>query len=88
MSSDKSQSSGLQYAAHPFKLPIEEVKSFLQADVSNGLTEAAAESAKAKYGENKASGQAEIKWYSVLLKQVSNAMILVGRTVLDISSKC
>ena len=33
--------------------------------------------AQRKYGPNKLEGEGRVRWYSVLLKQISNAMILV-----------
>jgi len=78
MATRERHTSELQYDAHPFKLSIEHVTSQLETSVITGLTKSVAESRRTTHGENKLAGQAGAKWYSVLLKQISNAMILVS----------
>lgn len=67
-----------EYPQHPFTLPTEEVSQHLNTDILSGLSRAKAQEYKSKYGENKLSDQGGVKWYAVLLKQASNAMILVS----------
>ncbi|KAI9717123.1 MAG: hypothetical protein M1812_004871 [Candelaria pacifica] len=66
-----------KFHQHPFLLPVERLVKYLQSNVSSGLTALQAQENKAKYGENKLRGEGGVKWYSLLLKQISNAMILV-----------
>ncbi|KAL8914968.1 MAG: hypothetical protein Q9171_000595 [Xanthocarpia ochracea] len=66
-----------EYPKHPFLLPCEEVIRHLQSNDESGLTIVKAQEAQSIYGPNKLEGEGGVKWYSVLLKQVSNAMILV-----------
>ncbi|KAF2103801.1 potassium/sodium efflux P-type ATPase [Rhizodiscina lignyota] len=65
------------YPRHPFQLSSEDVARYLQADAEAGLSPARVKELQSKYGQNKLAGEGGVKWYSVLLKQVSNAMILV-----------
>ena len=66
-----------EYPKHPFLLLCEEVIRHLQSDDESGLTLVKAQEAQRIYGPNKLEGEGGVKWYSVLLKQISNAMILV-----------
>lgn len=72
------QGPGTQFTSHPFKLSIEEVAAQLNTSTETGLTKAAAAEALKSHGENKLHGDGGVKWTTVLLKQVSNAMILVS----------
>ena len=65
------------YPLEPFLLSVEDILSHLQVSKESGLSNAQVEQNQQKYGENKLSGEGGAKWYSLLLKQVSNAMILV-----------
>ncbi|KAI9765203.1 MAG: Na+ ATPase [Candelina submexicana] len=65
------------FQQHPFLLPVEHIVRELGSDISNGLTALRAQENKVRYGENKLRGEGGVQWYSVLLKQISNAMILV-----------
>ncbi|KAI4252222.1 MAG: hypothetical protein L6R42_008063, partial [Xanthoria sp. 1 TBL-2021] len=66
-----------EYSKHPFLLSSEEVISHLQTNDETGISLNKAQDAQKIYGPNKLEGEGVVKWYSVLLKQVSNAMILV-----------
>jgi Na+-exporting ATPase len=74
------------YQRHPFQQTAEETIQFLQTDTDSGLAPAKAKELQSKYGPNKLTGEGGVKWYSVLLKQVSNAMILVSPTQLNLLS--
>ena len=70
--------SAQQYGKHPFREPVEEIKTVLGTDTESGLSRARISELQKQYGENKLAGQGGVKWYAVLLKQISNAMILVS----------
>ena len=65
------------FTKHPFLLSVNEVVSHLNTTKESGLSKSQAQQYVQKYGENKLEGEAETRWYSILLKQISNAMILV-----------
>ena len=65
------------YPIEPFRLSIEELLSHLQVSKESGLNSVQAQQKIQKHGENKLSGEGGAKWYSLLFKQISNAMILV-----------
>jgi len=67
-----------QFTSHPFKLSVEEVVRQLNTSTETGLTKAAAAELLKSHGENKLQSDGGVKWTTVLLKQVSNAMILVS----------
>lgn len=71
----------LQYPSHPFTLSVDEVVQRLQVNLDTGLSVAKAQELRAQYGDNKLSGEGGVSWYRVLLKQISNAMILVSDTL-------
>lgn len=66
------------FQQHPFLLPIDQIVADLRTNTNSGLTAVQAQENKASYGENKLRGEGGVQWYSVLFKQISNAMILVG----------
>lgn len=78
MSSKAAATNFPDYPKHPFRLSSEEVIHHLQVDTEAGLALAQAKELQSKYGQNKLAGEGGVKWYSVLMKQISNAMILVG----------
>lgn len=77
MPSKASRLASPEYPQHPFLLPVEQIKQCLNTNLETGLTRQAAEERKGRYGENKLSGEGGVKWYTVLGKQISNALILV-----------
>ena len=66
-----------QYEHHPFQLSLDQIVLQLQTHLESGLNRAQASNLQGRYGENKLAGEGAVRWYSVLLKQISNAMILV-----------
>ena len=66
-----------EYSRHPFLLPLTEIYQHLGTNNETGLSKLQAQQSQQKYGPNKLEGEGGVQWYSVLLKQVSNAMILV-----------
>lgn len=68
------------YPKHPFLTPAEEVRACLDTNIETGLSKAKAAEYRTKFGDNKLSGDSGVKWYTVLGKQLANAMILVSRS--------
>ena len=66
------------YPRHPFLLPLNEIVEQLGTNVDTGLSRLKAQQSQHDYGPNKLKGEGGIQWYSILVKQISNAMILVG----------
>ena len=66
-----------EYPSHPFLLPASQVYDQLGTNYETGLSKLKAQEAQRAYGLNKLEGEGGVQWYSVLLKQISNAMILV-----------
>lgn len=67
-----------EYSRHPFVLSLDELyRVFGNTNADTGLTQLKAREAQNQYGPNKLEGEGVVQWYSVLLKQISNAMILV-----------
>ena len=65
------------YPRHPFLLPLDEIVEQLGTNLDTGLSRLKAQQSQHDYGPNKLKGEGAIKWYSILVKQISNAMILV-----------
>jgi len=65
---------------HPFLLPIEDVARQLDTNVESGLTALKVQELQREYPKNELEGGGGIAWYKILLKQISNAMILVSAT--------
>ncbi|KAL1868834.1 potassium/sodium eff [Paecilomyces lecythidis] len=65
------------FERHPFLIPVEEMTSLLQTDIENGLSDTKAQELQQRYGPNRLEGEGGVKWYSILGKQISNAMIMV-----------
>ncbi|KZF24870.1 Na+-exporting ATPase [Xylona heveae TC161] len=66
-----------EYVKHPFLLSVDDVVQHLHTDIEKGLSSARILELQKQYGQNKLEGEGGVKWYSVLMKQISNAMILV-----------
>ncbi|KAL3422615.1 potassium/sodium efflux P-type ATPase [Phlyctema vagabunda] len=62
---------------HPFLLPIEGVAEQLGTNIETGLTAAKVKQLQDENPLNELEGGGGIAWYKILIKQVSNAMILV-----------
>lgn len=65
------------YPQHPFLLSLDEIVEQLGTNVDTGLSRLKAQQSQNDYGPNKLKGEGAIQWYSILVKQISNAMILV-----------
>ncbi|KAL8704854.1 MAG: hypothetical protein Q9201_002013 [Fulgogasparrea decipioides] len=75
LSSSKSYTAQ-EYPRHPFVLSSHDVLNHLQTDEETGLDQARVQEAQRNYGPNKLEGEGAVEWHAVLLKQISNAMIL------------
>jgi len=68
---------------HPFLLPIEELAEALNTDVDRGLTSAQVAEAHQKYPPNELDIGSGIAWYTIFIRQLCNAMILVRALALN-----
>ncbi|UNI15856.1 potassium/sodium eff [Purpureocillium takamizusanense] len=66
-----------EFPKHPFLLSIEETAQALHTDVDKGLTSAQVADLQQKYPKNELDVGEGIPWYSILTKQILNAMIIV-----------
>lgn len=65
------------YSRHPFLLSVDSILDQLHTNKDTGLSQVKAQEGQRDYGPNRLEGEGGVQWYSVLLKQISNAMILV-----------
>jgi magnesium-transporting ATPase (P-type) len=65
------------FTKQPFLLSVDEIASHLETNIDSGLSSAQIQQYQEKYGPNKLEGDGGVSWYSILGKQISNAMILV-----------
>lgn len=63
---------------HPFLLSIEDVVSQLGTDLETGLSARRVAELKKEYPPNELDDGGGVNWTTILVRQVSNAMILVG----------
>lgn len=66
-----------EFPRHPFLLSIQEVADVLGTDIDNGLTEPQVTDLQAKYPTNELDIGGSIAWYTIFIRQLCNAMILV-----------
>ena len=66
-----------EYPQHPFLLAVDHIAKLLETNIETGSSKGNAGVLSTKYGENKLEGEGGVEWHSVLLRQISNAMILV-----------
>ncbi|TLD30323.1 hypothetical protein PspLS_02256 [Pyricularia sp. CBS 133598] len=66
-----------KFERHPFLLPTEEVAATLSTDVDKGLTSAQVQKLQEEYPPNELDAGGAIPWYTIFLKQLFNAMVLV-----------
>ena len=65
------------YPRHPFLLPVDQILEQLGTNTETGLSRLKVQQSQHDYGPNKLKGEGAIQWYSILAKQISNAMVLV-----------
>jgi P-type Na+/K+ transporter len=63
---------------NPFLLSVDEVIQLLETDVDRGLNSAQIPTLQEKYGPNELDVGGAIPWYTIFLRQLFNAMILVS----------
>ncbi|KAM5354309.1 hypothetical protein ACJ41O_000959 [Fusarium nematophilum] len=66
-----------EYPKHPFLLTVEETAQALGTSIDRGLTSQQVAEAQQKYPLNELDVGGTIPWYSILTKQLLNAMIIV-----------
>lgn len=76
-SSKKADFKNQAYERHPFLMSVEETAQQLGTNLETGLTDAKVQELQQRYGRNQLEGDSGIKWYALLGKQISNAMIMV-----------
>ena len=62
---------------HPFLLSVEDVANQLETNIETGLTARKVAELQKNHPPNELEGGGGISWYKILIKQISNAMILV-----------
>ena len=66
-----------EFPKHPFLLSIQEVEQTLGTNVERGLTSAQVAALQQKYPKNELDVGGGIAWYTIFIRQLCNAMILV-----------
>ncbi|KAF4628235.1 hypothetical protein G7Y89_g9916 [Cudoniella acicularis] len=61
---------------HPFLLSVEDVAQQLGTNIESGLTASSVSELQKSHPRNELEGGGGITWYKILIKQISNAMIL------------
>ncbi|KAK3323898.1 hypothetical protein B0T19DRAFT_216404 [Cercophora scortea] len=62
---------------HPFLLSVQEVEARFKTSIDSGLATNQIPALKAEYGTNELKIAGAIRWYTILLKQIFNAMVMV-----------
>lgn len=66
-----------EYPSHPFLLPLASIFEKWSTNPDTGLDPTATQKSQEFYGPNELSDKSSVSWHAVLIKQISNAMILV-----------
>lgn len=66
------------YTKQPFLLSVDEIVNEAETSLDVGLNSTQVQQKQQNYGPNNLQGDGGVSWYSILGKQISNAMILVG----------
>lgn len=67
-----------EFPRHPFLLSVAETAQALSTDIEKGLTSSQVAQLQQKYPKNELDIGEGIPWYSLLMKQILNAMIIVS----------
>lgn len=70
-----------EFPKHPFLLSVQEVEEALGTNIENGLSSAKAAELQQKYPPNELDVGGSIAWYTIFIRQLCNAMILVRAIV-------
>ena len=73
----KARHTSQEYPSHPFLLPLASIFEQLSTNPETGLDPIASQKSQQSYGPNELSDKSSVSWHAVLVKQISNAMILV-----------
>lgn len=68
-----------EFPKHPFLLSVGETAHALATDIDKGLTSTQVAQLQQRYPPNELDVGQGIPWYSILTKQILNAMIIVRR---------
>lgn len=68
-----------EFPKHPFLLTVKETEEALGTNVDRGLTSEQVPGLQSRYPKNELDVGETIPWYSILTKQIFNAMIIVRR---------
>ncbi len=68
-----------QFDKHPFLLPVHDVADALNTNTEKGLSSAQVAELSQKYPKNELDIGGGIVWYTIFIRQLCNAMILVSR---------
>ena len=66
-----------QYSKHPFLLTVQDVVDTLNTDMDKGLSSVQVAQLRQQYPPNELDIGGAIPWYTIFIKQLCNAMILV-----------
>jgi len=66
-----------EVSKHPFLLSVEEVEKELGTSIDNGLVPNQIPQLQQKYGANELDVGNTVAWYTILMRQLFNAMIMV-----------
>lgn len=66
-----------QYPKHPFLLSVPEVEKALDTRIDNGLSTNQVPKLQEQYGDNELDVGNTIAWYTIFIRQLCNAMVLV-----------
>ena len=70
------------FPKHPFLLTVEETAQALGTDIDKGLTSNQVAELQLKYPKNELDVGGTVPWYSIMTKQILNAMIIVSFAIL------
>ncbi|RVX69253.1 hypothetical protein B0A52_07229 [Exophiala mesophila] len=73
----KQERAAQNYPKQPFLLTVDETVQHTATCLESGLSDVQVQQYQDKYGPNRLEGDGGVAWYSILGKQISNAMILV-----------